>query len=134
MKTIKFGLMIGIFTIVAAMFSDENQPQAKPKPKPKPEKVWVAKVEFTRADAAERIAAHLLFNLDNPNSYQSIGFGELIEREEDFYMRHKYRATNRKGALRIYDQIFYFDNFGDIANPDWFAINDGDDDTGNLIQ
>ena len=53
-------------------------------------------------------------NLRDPDSYESIDWSPVTETENGYYVRHKYRARNGFGEMKIENKIFYLDENGNV--------------------
>ena len=66
--------------------------------------------------SVSQIESFLEKNLNDPDSYESIEWSEVIKNDKGYVVRHKYRAKNGFGALIIQNQIFYLDFDGNILD------------------
>lgn len=60
---------------------------------------------------------YLKGNLKDPDSYEGIEWSEVQKLESGQYMvRHKYRAKNSYGGYVVENQVFFYDETGEIFN------------------
>lgn len=75
------------------------------------------KIENSSWDGSvPQIKKYLKKNLKDPDSYESIEWGKVIETNKGYTVRHKYRAKNSFGGYGVENQIFYLDEKGNITN------------------
>ena len=54
--------------------------------------------------------------LRDPDSYESIEWSEVKEKEDGYYVRHKYRAKNGFGGYVVANQLFHLDFSGNVVD------------------
>lgn len=75
------------------------------------------KVENSSFDGSvSQVKKYLKKNLKDPKSYESIEWGEVIENENGYMVRHKYRAKNSFGGYTIENNVFHLDLKGNIID------------------
>ena len=75
------------------------------------------KIENSAWDGSvSQVKKYLQNNLKDPNSYESIEWGKVIENENGYIIRHKYRAKNSFGGYTIENNIFHLDLKGNVIN------------------
>lgn len=62
-----------------------------------------------------QVEEYLEKNLNDPSSYQSIEWSNVIKSGNIYLVRHKYRAKNGFGALMVYEQVFSLDSLGNVV-------------------
>ena len=65
--------------------------------------------------SVSQVVKYLKDNLKDPNSYESIEWGNVTETDNGYIVRHKYRAKNSFGGYVIEHQIFHIDWQGNIT-------------------
>lgn len=63
-----------------------------------------------------QVERYLKNSLKDPDSYQSIEWGKVLETSEGYLVRHKYRAKNSFGGYVIENNTFYLNTKGEIIN------------------
>lgn len=63
-----------------------------------------------------QVVKYLKNNLKDPDSYESIEWGNVTETDNGYIVRHKYRAKNSFGGYVIEHQIFHIDWQGNITS------------------
>lgn len=66
--------------------------------------------------SVSQVVKYLKNNLKDPDSYESIEWGNVTETDNGYIVRHKYRAKNSFGGYVIENQIFHIDWQGNITN------------------
>lgn len=66
--------------------------------------------------SVSQVVKYLKNNLKDPNSYESIEWGNVTETDNGYIVRHKYRAKNSFGGYVIEHQIFHIDWQGNITS------------------
>ena len=66
--------------------------------------------------SVSQVVKYLKNNLKDPNSYESIEWGNVTETDNGYAVRHKYRAKNSFGGYVIENQIFHIDWQGNITS------------------
>ncbi len=62
-----------------------------------------------------QVRLYLEHNLKDPDSYESIEWGKVIQVNDNLYkVRHRYRAKNSFGGYNIGDKIFSLDAEGNV--------------------
>lgn len=75
------------------------------------------KVENSSIDGSvSQVKRYLKNNLKDPNSYESIEWSNVVETDNGYTVRHKYRAKNSMGGYVIENQIFYLDFQGNVTS------------------
>lgn len=73
------------------------------------------KIENSTWDGSvSQVKKYLKSNLKDPDSYESIEWGKVIETDNGYTIRHKYRAKNSFGGYTIENNIFYLDFKGNV--------------------
>ena len=54
--------------------------------------------------------------LRDPDSYESIEWSEVKEKNDGYYVRHKYRAKNGFGGYVVANQLFHLDFSGNVVD------------------
>lgn len=63
-----------------------------------------------------QVERYLKKNLKDPDSYQSIEWSSIIEKNGNYQVRHKYRAKNSFGGYVVEDCIFTLNKEGDVID------------------
>lgn len=63
-----------------------------------------------------QVEKYLKKNLKDPDSYESIEWGKVVETDNGYMVRHKYRAKNSFGGYTIDNNVFYLDFKGSVTN------------------
>lgn len=93
--------------------ADKSYEEAKKSSKNKEGKI---NVENSSWDGSVRqVKDYLKRNLKDPKSYESIEWSNVIENNDGYMVRHKYRAKNSFGGYTIEDKTFYMDFNGNIT-------------------
>ena len=66
--------------------------------------------------SVSQVVKYLKNNLKDPDSYESIEWGNVTETDNGYIVRHKYRAKNSFGGYVIEHQIFHIDWQGNITS------------------
>lgn len=66
--------------------------------------------------SVSQVVKYLKNNLKDPDSYESIEWGNVTETDNGYIVRHKYRAKNSFGGYVIENQIFQIDWQGNITS------------------
>lgn len=66
--------------------------------------------------SVSQVVKYLKNNLKDPDSYESIEWGNVTEIDNGYIVRHKYRAKNSFGGYVIEHQIFHIDWQGNITS------------------
>ena len=66
--------------------------------------------------SVSQVVKYLKNNLKDPNSYESIEWGNVTETDNGYVVRHKYRAKNSFGGYVIEHQLFHIDWQGNITS------------------
>lgn len=66
--------------------------------------------------SVSQVVKYLKNNLKDPNSYESIEWGNVTETDNGYVVRHKYKAKNSFGGYVIEHQLFYIDWQGNITS------------------
>lgn len=66
--------------------------------------------------SVSQVVKYLKNNLKDPDSYESIEWGNVTETDNGYIVRHKYRAKNSFGGYVIEHQIFNIDWQGNITS------------------
>ncbi len=66
--------------------------------------------------SVSQVVRYLKNNLKDPNSYESIEWGNVTRTDNGYVVRHKYRAKNSFGGYVIEHQIFHIDWQGNITS------------------
>lgn len=75
------------------------------------------KVENSSFDSSvSQIKKYLKKNLKDPDSYESIEWGKVIENENGYIVRHKYRAKNSFGGYAVENNVFHLDLKGNVID------------------
>ena len=75
------------------------------------------KVENSSIDGSvSQVKRYLKNNLKDPNSYESIEWSNVVETDNGYTVRHKYRAKNSMGGYVVENQIFYLDFQGNVTS------------------
>lgn len=65
--------------------------------------------------SVSQVKEYLKTYLKDPDSYESIEWGKVMETQSGYMVRHKYRAKNSFGGYTIEDKIFHLDIEGNIT-------------------
>lgn len=64
-----------------------------------------------------QVEKYLIHNLNDPDSYEAIEWSKVMKISDDEYrVRHKYRAKNEYGGYVVENQIFVLDSEGNVIN------------------
>ena len=63
-----------------------------------------------------QVEKYLIKNLKDPSSYESIEWSSIVEKDGNYQVRHKYRATNSFGDYVIENCIFTLDKEGNVVD------------------
>lgn len=66
--------------------------------------------------SVSQVEKYLKKNLKDPDSYESIEWGKVVETDNGYMVRHKYRAKNSFGGYAIDNNVFYLDFKGSVTN------------------
>ena len=66
--------------------------------------------------SVSQVVKYLKNNLKDPNSYESIEWGNVTKTDNGYVVRHKYRAKNSFGGYVIEHQLFHIDWQGNITS------------------
>lgn len=66
--------------------------------------------------SVSQVVKYLKNNLKDPDSYESIEWGNVTETDNGYIVRHKYRAKNSFGGYVIEHLIFHIDWQGNITS------------------
>ena len=64
----------------------------------------------------KQVEDYLEQTLRDPDSYESIEWSEVKQKEDGFYVRHKYRAKNGFGGYVVTNQLFHLDFSGNVVD------------------
>lgn len=64
----------------------------------------------------KQVEEYLERTLRDPDSYESIEWSEVKQKDDGFYVRHKYRAKNSFGGYVVANQLFHLDFSGNIVD------------------
>lgn len=64
----------------------------------------------------KQVEDYLERTLRDPNSYESIEWSEVKQKDDGFYVRHKYRAKNGFGGSVVTNQLFHLDFSGNVVD------------------
>lgn len=72
------------------------------------------------ASVHQQVEQFLDDHLKYPDSYESIEWSPVQKTENGYYyVRHKYRARNEFGEMKIKNHIFYLDENGNVISTDY---------------
>ena len=75
------------------------------------------KVENSSIDGSvSQVKRYLKNNLKDPDSYEGIEWSDVVETDNGYTVRHKYRAKNSLGGYVVENQIFYLDLQGNVKS------------------
>lgn len=81
------------------------------------EKKGDVKVENSAWDGSvSQVKKYLKSNLKDPDSYESIEWGNVVETDNGYMVRHKYRAKNSFGGYMVENNVFYLDFQGNVIS------------------
>lgn len=66
--------------------------------------------------SVSQVKKYIKNNLKDPKSYESIEWGKVVENEDGYMVRHKYRAKNSFGGYTIENKVFHLDLKGNIID------------------
>lgn len=64
----------------------------------------------------KQVEDYLKRTLRDPDSYESIEWSEVKQKDDGYYVRHKYRAKNGFGGNVITNQLFHLDFNGNVVD------------------
>ena len=64
----------------------------------------------------KQVENYLERTLRDPDSYESIEWSEVKEKEDGYYVRHKYKAKNGFGGYVVTNQLFHLDFNGNVVD------------------
>lgn len=64
----------------------------------------------------KQVEDYLERTLRAPDSYESIEWSEVKQKDDGFYVRHKYRAKNGFGGYVVTNQLFHLDFSGNVVD------------------
>lgn len=64
----------------------------------------------------KQVEDYLECTLRDPDSYESIEWSEVKQKDDGYYVRHKYRAKNGFGGYVVTNQLFHLDFNGNIVD------------------
>jgi len=70
--------------------------------------------------SVREVEKYLKSTLKDPDSYESIEWGSVVETSSGYKVRHKYRAKNSLGGYIIENAIFNMDKDGNVLNVETF--------------
>ena len=81
------------------------------------EKKGYVKVENSAWDGSvSQVKKYLRSNLKDPDSYESIEWGNVVKTDNGYMVRHKYRAKNSFGGYMVDNNVFYLDFQGNVVS------------------
>lgn len=67
-------------------------------------------------NSVPQVKKYLKTVLNDADSYESIGWGQVMKQGDNFAVYHEYRAKNAFGAYIKASQMFYLDSLGNVFN------------------
>lgn len=64
----------------------------------------------------KQVEDYLKRTLRDPDSYESIEWSEVKQKDDGYYVRHKYRAKNGFGGYVVVNQLFHLDFSGNVVD------------------
>ncbi len=64
----------------------------------------------------KQVEDYLEQTLRDPDSYESIEWSEVKQKDDGYYVRHKYRAKNGFGGYVVTNQLFHLDFSGNVVD------------------
>lgn len=64
----------------------------------------------------KQVEDYLERTLRDPDSYESIEWSEVKQKDDGYYVRHKYRAKNGFGGMVVTNQLFHLDFSGNVVD------------------
>ena len=64
----------------------------------------------------KQVEEYLERTLRDPDSYESIEWSEVKQKDDGYYVRHKYRAKNGYGGMVVTNQLFHLDFSGNVVD------------------
>ena len=64
----------------------------------------------------KQVEDYLERTLRDPDSYESIEWSEVKQKDDGFYVRHKYKAKNGFGGYVVTNQLFHLDFSGNVVD------------------
>lgn len=64
----------------------------------------------------KQVEDYLERTLRDPDSYESIEWSEVKQKDDGYYVRHKYRAKNGIGGMVVTNQLFHLDFSGNVVD------------------
>ena len=64
----------------------------------------------------KQVEDYLERTLRDPDSYESIEWSEVKQKDDGYYVRHKYRAKNGFGGYVVANQLFHLDFSGNVVD------------------
>ena len=64
----------------------------------------------------KQVEDYLENTLRDPDSYESIEWSEVKQKDDGYYVRHKYRAKNGFGGYVVANQLFHLDFSGNVVD------------------
>ena len=76
-----------------------------------------AKIQNSAWDnSVYQVEKYLKQNLKDPDSYESIEWSSVVEKDGNYQVRHKYRARNSFGGYVIENCIFILNKEGEVID------------------
>jgi uncharacterized protein YyaL (SSP411 family) len=64
--------------------------------------------------SVKQVVTYLKENLKDPRSYESISWSKVMQKDGNYFVRHKYRSKNSFGGYVVENKLFYIDLYGKI--------------------